>query len=196
MIKNKKFSIYAGPCSIDNNKKEILEIAKIEINGKMAITGTRIVGLKSRTVLDKSGEGMGMDYETLMYNFQLLPKGGNIKDFQIPPSIEIAKEIIKKTGLNIATEIMMPIVQLPVLSRELPKQKVMIWNPSVNQLGWQVMQMSAVAKENEWVVGLKNGKWVGEHIEVADNYKNSELKTPIESAWEGLVTLIIRITRY
>ena len=68
-MKNSPITIIAGPCSVDrDNLSEIYEISTIEAKGKRAIAGTRVVGLKSRTGLDQSGAGMGMDFEAYQKN--------------------------------------------------------------------------------------------------------------------------------
>ncbi len=186
-MKNNLF-IFAGPCSIDrSNIEDIYKIADIKINNKPTIFGTRIVGLKSRTVLNKVGEGMGIDYQTLMDNYNILLQGGNLDNLKIPESIKIAKQIIKDTNLVIATEIMMPLLQLPPMIKELPNEKVMLWNPSVNQLGWPIMQTSKIAKSKNWFIGIKNGKWIGTKEKFAEQ-KKEDLETPIEKTWQGLIS--------
>lgn len=180
--------IFAGPCSIDKtNIEDIYKIAEIKIANKPAIFGTRIVGLKSRTKFQKEGSGMGIDFQTIMKNEQILLQGGKLDDFETLPSVKFSKKIIKETNLTIATEIMMPFLQLPSFLKELPNNKVMLWNPSVNQLGWQVKQMGEFAKQKNWFIGLKNAKWIGTAV---DNIKNLEINelTPIEKTWEGLIS--------
>ena len=186
-MKNSELQIIAGPCSVDTrNIEEIYEISEIKVNGKKAISGTRIVGLKSRTSMDPNGDGMGMDYQVLMKNLDTLLSGGSTDDFEITQSVEITKDIIEKTGMMVASEIMMPLIQLPLLERVIGKNgKLMPWNPSVNQLGWSMTQVGKYAKRNGWNVGIKNGKWVGEDITEAER-DNFEDKTPLEKTWSGL----------
>ncbi len=183
-------TIIAGPCSVDeNNVAEIGEIANImvEKNGlqNKAITGTRVVGLKSRTALDPSGAGMGMDFESLVKNLEILEQGGTLKNLITPPSVEIAERIYKETDLLIATEIMIPTIQMPFYEGRIGKGKLMPWNPAVNQLGWQIMEMAKYAKRNGWMVGIKNGKWVGENLQPADS-EGFTGETSMEKAWAGL----------
>ena len=93
-MENKQVKIIAGPCSVDeNNIKDIVDIANIKIDNKQVISGVRIVGLKSRTALNSSGEGMGMDYKNYIYNSDILINGGNVSQFKDLPSILMAKEI-------------------------------------------------------------------------------------------------------
>ncbi|OGK35852.1 hypothetical protein A3A93_01205 [Candidatus Roizmanbacteria bacterium RIFCSPLOWO2_01_FULL_38_12] len=191
-MKNQKITIIAGPCSIDdNNINEIMEIAKITIRNRSgkkqkAVAGTRVVGLKSRTELDMSGKGMGMDFEVYKKNMEILLKGGTLSDFKVLPSAYIAEKLVEKTGLMIATEVMNPIIQLPSYEKRIPHRKLLPWNPAVNQLGWQIEQTVAFAKRNGWHIGIKNGKWIGDHIHTSntDEYLG---KTTMEKTWAGLV---------
>ena len=179
-------SIIAGPCSVDEkNINEVEEILNIEINGKKAIAGTRVVGLKSRTNLDSSGNGMGMDYEIFNKNLDILMKGGTIDDLIDFPSVLIAKEIQDKFNCIIATEIMNPIVQMPILDRLL-SGPVMPWNPAVNALGWgQQMISKFCEKHNNWFLGIKNPKNLG--ISVENSEKNG-ISAPMEKVWLGLAS--------
>lgn len=161
--KNKQVAIIAGPCSIDkNNLKEILQISKIKIDGKRAVWGTRIVGLKSRTSLDESGKGMGFDFPTFSANLFDLSKYLEINHLDVLTTAQLAKKIIEKTGLVVATEIMSPWLQLPIFERVIPKGYFLAWNPAVMQLGWPILEMSTIAKKNDWYIGVKNGKWIGD----------------------------------
>ena len=192
---NTQVTIIAGPCSVDeNNIKEIKEISQIEVKNRQekkqkAIAGTRIVGLKSRTELDSSGNGMGMDYPAYKKNAEILLNGGSIHDMEVLPSALIAERIANDTDMIIATEVMNPILQLPSYVGRIGRGKLMPWNPAVNQLGWQIEQMAAFARKNGWHVGLKNGKWIGDHLHTANtpDYKG---KTTMEKAWAGLVNYV------
>jgi 3-deoxy-D-arabino-heptulosonate 7-phosphate (DAHP) synthase len=162
-MKNQQLTIIAGPCSIDeNNLHEIFEISEIKVDGKHAIEGTRVVGLKSRTELNISGNGMGIDFEVTKKNIEMIKNWGNVKDLITPPSVTFAKEIFEKTNMLIATEIMVPYIQMPVLEGIIPEGKLLVWNPAVNQLGWPLFEMANYAKDNGWIVGIKNPKWLGE----------------------------------
>lgn len=191
--KNVECTVIAGPCSIDEiNIKEVFQIAEMEIknkNGKprRAVAGTRVVGLKSRTELLDSGIGMGMDFHAVQKNIDIVIEGGSVKDFTIPPSAHMAQTVNKKTGMLIATEVMMPSVQLPAFEQVLPKGSLMPWNPSVNQLGWQVHEMARFARRNDWHIGIKNGKWVGEALHVANSVHFTG-KTTMEKTWAGLAS--------
>ncbi len=195
---NTQLTIIAGPCSVDdNNIREIREISQIEVtnrngNKQRAVAGTRIVGLKSRTELDATGDGMGMDYAAYMKNSQILLDGGSIQDFEILPSALIAEKISKETNMIIATEVMNPIIQLPSFEKRVGKGKLMPWNPSVNQLGWQIEQMAAFARRNGWHIGIKNGKWIGDHLQTADSHEYKG-KTTMEKTWSGLVKYVKEI---
>ncbi|MDP4011532.1 MAG: hypothetical protein Q8P72_04905 [Candidatus Roizmanbacteria bacterium] len=198
-MKNKGITIIAGPCSVDSkNIEEIFEIADIMVkneDGKnqKAIAGTRIVGLKSRTDLDTSGEGMGMDYEIYQKNLHRLSNGGSIRDFEILPSAYIAEKVHNQTGMMIASEIMNPIIQLPSFEKLLPEGMFLPWNPSVDQLGWHIEQTAVFARRNGWHVGIKNGKWIGDHLQSAD-HKDYKGKTTMEKTWSGLVKYVGEIS--
>src|ERR1700760_736514 len=89
--------IIAGPCSItpENAEQIINETAQVKTpDGKRAIYGTRVVGLKSRTALDEKGSGMGIDYETVIKALNL-PQ--NERENLTMPSVELAEKISQKT---------------------------------------------------------------------------------------------------
>lgn len=165
-MNNKKLMIIAGPCSIDQeNKKEALMLSQIIVTNQSkqkqkAIFGCRIVGLKSRTSINPTGKDMGIDFPVFMENMDKLLSGKSSKTLQNPPSVTIADEVIKQTNMLVATEIMSPFVQLPVFEKPIFNNKLLIWNPAVNQLGWPILKMGKFAQRNNWYVGLKNGKWV------------------------------------
>lgn len=185
---NKNLKIIAGPCSINReNIKEIFKIAEIRVNNKPAVWGTRIVGLKSRTNYQTKPSEIGIDnfffqriLKCFVKNKKLLNKNITI------PSIKLAKEIIKKTHLLVATEIMEPALQLPFYEEKIFKGRLFVWNPAVNQLGWPIMVMSSFAKKNNWWIGIKNPKWLGTSLKEAKT-KSLNYSTSSEKTWEGIV---------
>lgn len=183
--------IIAGPCSItsENTKEVINEIAKIQTpDGNRAIFGTRVVGLKSRTSLDLSGDGMGIDSQAIQEAMKL----PHDERMQVKiPSVELAEKIVKETGMVITTEIMIPHIQLPYWeSKELLRGKLMIWNPAVNQLGWNLYEMGEFAQRNDWNVGLKHGKFLGKDpLEVA-NHPEYKGETSLEKVLIGLTSYV------
>jgi 3-deoxy-D-arabino-heptulosonate 7-phosphate (DAHP) synthase len=178
-MKNKKVKIIAGPCSISReNVEDIYKIAQIRVKGKFAIFGTRVVGLKSRTEFQKSERDMGIDFEVFLENLKIFQKEKSVKNFKIFPSLKIAREILKKTNLLIATEIMEPLLQLPLFEKIFPKNKLLIWNPAVNQLGWPLYAMARFVEKNGWFLGIKNPKWLGK----------LGRETSMEKTWKGLVS--------
>ncbi len=185
--------IIAGPCSVDEkNQKEIMEIAQMTVtnmSGKKqrAIAGTRVVGIKSRTELDVSGKGMGMDYPSYAANLKRLLAGKPLSDLELPPSARISIEIFEKTNLLIATEVCSPLIQLSPLSGRIPKNKLLPWNPAVNQLGWPLHEMAMIAKANDWMIGIKNGKWLGESVTSAESTHYTS-KSNLEKVWGGLIS--------
>ncbi len=190
---NPECTVVAGPCSIDEvNINEVFQIADMEVknrHGKVqrAIAGTRVVGLKSRTELIETGSGMGMDYHVVQKNVDIIAQGGCVRDFETAPSALMAERVYKKTGMLIATEVMMPSVQLPSFENKLPEGKLMPWNPSVNQLGWQILEIARFARRNKWHIGIKNGKWVGEALHIANSVHYSKVTT-MEKTWAGLAS--------
>lgn len=184
-------TVIAGPCSVDeNNLEEIIEIAKIVVVDKQgkkqkAVAGTRILGLKSRSEISNDSKEMGIDHAVVKKNWEILLRGGRLDDLLIPPSVEMASRIIRETDLLVGTEIVAPVVQLPPFEKKIPKGKLLIWNPAANQLGWPVFQMAQFAKRNNWILGLKNGKWLGESLEQA-NSLNFNKETTMEKTWQGL----------
>jgi len=186
-MNNKQLTIIAGPCSVnEKSMQEILQISDIEINGKKVIAGTRVVGLKSRTSLDPSGDGMGIDYDAVINNIDIIQSGGSIEDFTQLPSSILAEEIHNKTGLIIASEIMIPSVQLPSYDNKFQNGKFLPWNPSVNQLGWQLFEIAKYSQKNNWHVGIKNAKWIGEKLELVEDDSYTDT-SPLEKIWGGLV---------
>ncbi len=178
MNREQPIQIIAGPCSIDQeNVHQIYKIAELGL-----AHGVRIVGGKSRTMLNPNGEGMGIDYDVINKNIQRLHKG---EELEIPPSVIIAHEFYNQTGLMIATEILDPHLQIPLYKGFVPDNKILAWSPSVQQLGLPTMVMRALGG-TEMTIGIKNGKHIGD-INLTDaQTPNLELKTSIETAWEGL----------
>jgi hypothetical protein len=189
-IKNPKVRIIAGPDSIDAfNINEIYQIANITVDGQKAVYGTRTVGLKSRSNFDKNNSDkgfMGCDFDVIIKNFNIFGLGGNIDDLKRLPSVDMAAQIYKDTGLLCSTEIMLPAIQLACIAKSFKFKPFMVWNSAVDQLGWHIRQMAGFAGEYDWSVGLKNGKWIGDEYEIVEK-PEYQGKTSIESCWDGLV---------
>ncbi len=187
---NSSLTIIAGPCSVNkSNIKQIYQLAKIKAKGKRAIYGTRLVALKSRTFYDPKNSFLGIDAPIFKKNTEILIKGGSSNDLQTPPSVKLAEKIIRKTGMTICSEMMSPLVQMPVYEKPAFKGKLFFWSPAVNQLGWPLLQMAKIAKRNNWLIGVKNGKWVGEEVKKA-NSASFKGETTMEKTWKGLVTYV------
>ncbi len=176
MKNNNDLIIIAGPCSYDDSNLNVLyELSQIQVikkSGKKerATFGVRLVGLKSRTKIYKDGSFMGYDYDTYIRNLEILRRGGNSSEFIKLPSIEICEKIIKDTNMIVGLELMSNSIQLPQLAKYIPDGKLLIWNPAINQLGWPILEVSAIASKKRWYVGLKNGKWLGEGLgDIWDN---------------------------
>lgn len=147
--------IICGSCAItQENKEEALELAKMP-----EVWGVRCVGLKSVTSF--GDRFMGIDREAYF-------KGESL------PSAEIAKEI-NKLGKVACTEVM-TIKQLDSLSGD-----YFIWNPAQLQHGWFIQEMAQKAKDNDWSVGIKNGKWYGDVEAEIDGVP----LTNMEKTWYG-----------
>lgn len=192
--KSYDLEIIAGPCSItpENTEEVINEIARIKTpDGNRAMYGTRVVGLKSRTSLDLTGEGMGIDSQAIQQAMKLSPK----ERMQIKiPSVELAEKIAKKTNLLISTEIMIPHIQLPYWEAKKVLQKnVMVWNPAVNQLGWNLFEMSEFAQKNDWNIGIKHGKFLGKDPLHVANHPDYQGETSLEKVLLGLTSYIQNI---
>jgi 3-deoxy-D-arabino-heptulosonate 7-phosphate (DAHP) synthase len=193
-MKNQKVTIIAGPCSIDeNNISEIMQIADIEVQGNKAIYGTRVVGLKSRTSMNWQGEGMGIDFEAVMKNYEILLEGRTSNDFVELPSVNMAIEILGKTNMLIASEIVASSVQMPSYIGKIPAKMFLPWNPAVDQLGWNIHEIAMYVKKHDWNIGLKNGKWIGDDY-YKSNSDNYEGQTPLEKTWAGLSDFVGKIS--
>ena len=185
--KHHDLKVIAGPCSVDlENLAELYKMSEIQVlNGQgktqRALSAIRCVGLKSRTKHNSTGEGMGIDFPVIE---QIIISEPSEK---IPPSVLLAEQFVKETGMGIAAEIMLPSIQLPFYEERIPKGQFMPWNPSNNQLGWSMREMAHIASRNNWPVGVKNGKWLGEPLEQVTQSDN-EIITSMEKAWLGVAT--------
>ncbi len=186
-MKNNMLTIIAGPCSVDQeNIEDLYQIATLNDTAPVSIAGVRVVGVKSRTAYQTDGSGMGIDVAAIEKNAEILRRGGSVADFLPLPSVQIAKRFVQDTGLLVATEIVNPTLQLPSYAQvEDFRDKLLIWNPAVNQLGWLLHELGRYANEYGWQVGIKNGKWVGEDVSVAEA---GEKEIPLEKVWSGLVS--------
>jgi hypothetical protein len=182
--------IIAGPDSLNEyNIEDCYKIADVMVNGDRAIYGVRTVGLKSRTNLDKSNSDanyMGHDLEQILENMDVFGYGGSRDDLIQLPTVLMAKELHKATGVMCATEILCHYIQLACIAREFAGKPFMPWNPAIDQSGWNLRIIAGFANEYGWTLGIKNGKWLGEEFFVAED-PLFEGKTSIETAWEGLL---------
>ncbi|WPP52040.1 hypothetical protein [Catalinimonas niigatensis] len=189
-MKNPEVKIYAGPDSLDDfNIEELYKMAEMKADGKAALYGARTVGLKSRTNFDinNSEEGfMGYDFEAIMQNFNIFGHGGNADDLIPLPTVVMAEKLYQDTGLIPSSEVMLPAIQLACIKKSFANDPFLIWNSAVDQLGWHIRQMAGFAEEHGWIVGLKNGKWLGEEYKKAET-SDFKGKTSIEVVWDGLV---------
>ncbi|MEM6842643.1 MAG: hypothetical protein AAF944_22320 [Bacteroidota bacterium] len=187
---NAEVKIFAGPDSLDDyNIDEVYRIAEIEVGDKPAVYGARTVGLKSRTNFDRDNTDqgfMGYDFEAIMQNFNIFGHGGNASDLVPLPTVQMAEKLYQDTGMIASSEIMLPAIQLACIKKSFSSTPFLVWNSAVDQLGWHVRQMAGFAEEHGWMVGLKNGKWLGEEYTISESEDFSG-KTSIETVWDGLV---------
>jgi hypothetical protein len=189
-MKNSEVKIFAGPDSLDDyNLEEVYKMAEIKVDNAPALYGARTVGLKSRTNFDKDNTDkgfMGFDFEAIMQNFNIFGHGGNADDLVPLPTVEMAEKLYQDTGLIPSSEIMLPAIQLACIKKSFAEDPFLVWNSAVDQLGWHIRQMAGFAEEHGWMVGLKNGKWLGEEYKRAEK-ADFNGKTSIEIVWDGLV---------
>ena len=189
-MKNTNIKIFAGPDSLDDyNIDELYRMAEMKTRSEAAIYGARTVGLKSRTNFDhhNSDKGfMGYDFEAIMQNFNIFGTGGNADDLVPLPTVQMADKLYRDTGLIGSSEIMLPAIQLACIKKSFATDPFLVWNSAVDQLGWHIRQMAGFAQEHGWMVGLKNGKWLGEEYKKAERADFAG-KTSIETVWDGLV---------
>jgi len=182
-IKNSEVSIIAGPCSIsEKNFKDLYELSSFEVKSRdgiaqKAIAGVRIVGVKSRTSYSYNKGSMGIDSEVLVENLEIYAQGGGVKAMKMLPSVLMAQEFIRKTGMTVASEVISPLIQIPLCDRLLKDEDLLLWTPAVAQLGWNLLEMYEASKKNNWTLGVKNPKWVGKEVDGL---------TSMEKTWLGM----------
>jgi hypothetical protein len=188
-LKNPDVFIIAGPCSInEDNFYELFQLASMEVRNakgiiQRAISGLRVVGLKSRTYYTPVGKDLGIDYSHYLHNLSVFQQGGGIKDLIMMPGIEMAKQVADETGLLVATEIVSPLIQVPLYERLLKDKTMLLWNPAVSQIGWPLLEMTQFIGNTNWKLGLKNPKWQGK--QKYDTTHLTELSS-MEKTWLGL----------
>lgn len=192
-INNREISIIAGPCSInEENFYELFQLASMEFKNPdgiahRAISGVRIVGLKSRTYYRPDGKDLGIDYASYLHNLSVYQQGGSIHDLIMMPGIEMAKRFADETGLLVATEIVSPLIQVPLYQRSLKENEMLLWNPAVSQIGWNFSEISQFLHNTNWKLGLKNPKWQGKRK--YDSISGEDLSS-MEKTWLGLSTYV------
>lgn len=182
----KNLKIIAGPCSLNyNNIEELYRISEIQVNGKSAIWGVRAVGLKSRTSLHFSNKYMGIDFKEYYKILNMLSKNASLNDIPLLPSMHYIQEFKKYCKLLIATEIINPLIQLSLFSRILGKKELLAWNPSVNQLGQSMLDMSILSYKNGFYIGIKNSRDNNINYKKMENKQRHE-EIYVEKIWKGL----------
>jgi 3-deoxy-D-arabino-heptulosonate 7-phosphate (DAHP) synthase len=192
-IKNPEVTVIAGPCSInEDNFYELFQLASMELRNssgtvQRAVSGVRVVGLKSRTYYKPEGKDLGIDYPYYLHNLSVFSQGGSVKDLLQMPGIEMAKRVADETGLLVATEIVSPLIQVPLYERALKDNDMLLWNPAVSQIGWHFLEMTQFIQHTNWKLGLKNPKWQGK--QKYDTATMTELSS-MEKAWLGLSSYV------
>lgn len=177
--------VIAGPCSVNlEHLNQLYEISEIQVSDgcggtHRAVSAVRFVGLKSRTEFNQGS--MGMDSSVIEQAIIF----GSLQE--TPPSVLLAQKFNQETRMGIAAEIMIPHLQLPSYEDIIPRGQFFPWNPSIEQLGWTVKEIAQIASRNNWTIGLKNGKWLGESLEQITQPDN-EIITSMEKTWLGLAT--------
>jgi hypothetical protein len=190
-IKNTEVTLIAGPCSInEKNINEVYSLSEMEVKNRFGdtqrgVTGVRIVGVKSRTSYTEKEGAMGIDREIFVGNMRSYAQGGGIKEMKMLPSIHMTDEFIRKTGMKVATEIVAPLIQVPLCDRVLRDHELLLWTPAVLQIGWNLMEMYECSKHNSWELGIKNPKWVGR--------EGSDGLNSMEKTWLGIGTYVPNI---
>lgn len=190
-MKNTEVSLIAGPCSIsEGNLNEVYALSEMEVKNRFGeaqrgVTGVRIVGVKSRTSYSEKEGSMGIDREIFVNNMRVYAQGGGIKDMKMLPSITMTDEFIRKTGMMVATEIVAPLIQVPLCDKVLRDHELLLWTPAVLQIGWNLMEMYECSKHNAWKLGIKNPKWVGK--------EGSDGLNSMEKTWLGIGTYVPQI---
>ena len=179
--------IIAGPCSLnDKNINELKSIVAINSKNFRPIYGVRVVGLKSRTELKRDASYMGMDFDAHMDVYNEIMNGNfNVINSASYPSVEVAKEILSiDDNMVVATEVVDPVLQMPIFANNI-KQNLFLWNPAVNQLGWQMKIIGEYAKKYGFSIGIKNAKNLG--VSAKDS-EEKNIIAPMEKVWKGLAT--------
>jgi hypothetical protein len=127
-----------------------------------------------------------LDSEVLVENIEIYAKGGGVKEMKMLPSVQMAQEFIHKTGMIVASEVISPLIQIPLWERLLKDQDLLLWTPAVAQLGWNLLEMYEASKVNNWTLGVKNPKWVGQEVDGI---------TSMEKTWLGMGSYVPYINK-
>lgn len=179
--------IIAGHCSVSpEHFHELYEMSEIMVSDgsggkKRGLSAVRLVGLKSRTEYNVTGDAMGMDFPVLE---QAIVYG---TADTVPPSVLLAEQFVKDTGMGVAAEMIYPTEQMGFYEGRIPDGRFMPWSPSNEQLGGPLRKMGIIAARHNWTVGIKNGKWLDIPYEDASDM-GSETVSTLEKTWIGLAT--------
>ncbi len=193
---NYDIEVVTGPCSVDLELKRNLSgyynLADMRVrnmHGEMqrGVYGTRVVPLKSRTIVKKDGTGMGVDFKHYFTVEEDIVVIRNPLPVDPPPGVVAAERIVKDTGLLVATEIMMPHIQLPYYENRIPSGKFLEWQPSVEGLGYPHLTMGEYARRNGWLHGIKNPKNLDVPLDTANN-SDENVSSALQRQWSGLAS--------
>jgi len=169
MIK-KPVRIITGPCQTSSRQHVDygLDLASLKVtnpDGRVvnAISGLRHCEMKSRTKLNPSREGMGLDYHDWeMYSIALMNaalKGDKLPQPPVTQGAKWAEEIQGKVPDMMLAMETMDWVHASLFAGHIQPGLGLLWLPSVMQLGEPASMIAKVASDNRWGFGAKNGKW-------------------------------------
>lgn len=180
--------VIAGPCSIDleleDNLKGIYALSEITVRNMRGETqrglgGTRVVELKSKTILQPDGKTMGVGFNHYFRVEEGVIVLKNPQPEEPSPGAKASEQIVKDTGLLVATELMLPHIQLPQYEGLIPEEKFLGWQPSVEGLGYPHITIGEFVRRYNWFHGIKNSKHLDIPLDVANDptrYNGSSLQ--------------------
>jgi hypothetical protein len=186
--------IWAGHCSENkNNIEETERIARQTIRNprtgrqQRIVNRTRGVAFKSRTGLKDLLSYMGMDWKAIQANDTMYMEGKGHLDYLLYPSLIHLSNISRATGVGVASEILMPHLQLPVWGRYFKGKSFQPWTAAVDSKGTSAMEFANWANRFGWDIALKNPKISGKrtYTELLTAPQKEIEKTTVFSTWQG-----------
>lgn len=193
--------IVHGPCQTSTRREVdyLKDSATATVTNQNGISvpvayGLRFCVEKSRTNLSPDRSGMGVVYEQWeRYSKQLIHAtlhGGVMPPIPVTEAALWAEEIQAQSGITLAMEIM-DWVHASLFVGHIQPGLGMLWTPSVMNLGEPAQMEAEVAGENNWIFGIKNGKWYPRTLP----NKDGEVKvTSLEKTQAGMGTYAVGVT--